>query len=364
MPRRDVIRASLEGRGALIHTRSMEEACAISNRIAPEHLEVERATRTAGSRCCGTPARSSSAPTPARAWATTAPGPNHVLPTSGTARFSSPLGVYDFQKRSSLIEVSEAGAQALGPIAAELAYGEGLQAHARAAEMRLEAGGDADERLACPSASQRVIRQDVQSMHAYAIQPSAGLVKLDAMENPFRLPRGAAARTGRAAGRAWRSTATRPQRVDDAARRAGARTSQLPAGCELMLGNGSDELITLLALACDVPGATVLAPLPGFVMYEMSAQLQGLRFVGVPLTADFELDEAAMLAAIEQHRPASPTSPTRTTRPPTCATTRVIDAHRRGGRRAGRAGGVRRGLPAVRLAQLDAAPGARTRMCW
>jgi histidinol-phosphate aminotransferase len=71
-----------------------------------------------------------------------------------------------------------------------------------------------------------------------------------------------------------------------------------------MLGNGSDELISLLALACDVPGATVLAPVPGFVMYEMSAKLQGLRFVGVPLTADFELDEAAMLAAIERHRPA------------------------------------------------------------
>ena len=87
--------------------------------------------------------------------------------------------------------------------------------------------------------------------------------------------------------------------LDGPADRAG-----LPAGCSLMLGNGSDELISLLALACDVPGATILAPLPGFVMYEMSARLQGLKFLGVPLTADFELDEAAMLAAIEQHRPA------------------------------------------------------------
>jgi len=83
-----------------------------------------------------------------------------------------------------------------------------------------------------------------------------------------------------------------------------ARHVELPAGCRLMLGNGSDELISLLALACDVPGATILAPLPGFVMYEMSARLQGLAFVGVPLQADFELDEAAMLAAIERHRPA------------------------------------------------------------
>jgi histidinol-phosphate aminotransferase len=79
---------------------------------------------------------------------------------------------------------------------------------------------------------------------------------------------------------------------------------ELPPGCKLMLGNGSDELISLLALACDLPGATILAPLPGFVMYEMSAKLQGLRFVGVPLSPRFELDAAAMLAAVEQHQPA------------------------------------------------------------
>lgn len=140
MPRRDVIRASLEGRGALILTRSMDEACAISNRIAPEHLEISSAEparwepqlRHAGAIFLGAFTSESLGDYCA--------GPNHVLPTSGTARFSSPLGVYDFQKRSSLIEVSEAGAQVLGPIAAELAYGEGLQAHARAAELRLKKG--------------------------------------------------------------------------------------------------------------------------------------------------------------------------------------------------------------------------------
>lgn len=138
MPRKDVIRASLEGRGALIQTRSMEEACEISNRIAPEHLEVssqdphrwEPLLRHAGAIFLGAYTSESLGDYCA--------GPNHVLPTSGTARFSSPLGVYDFQKRSSLIEVSEAGAQKLGPIAAELAYGEGLQGHAQAAEMRLK----------------------------------------------------------------------------------------------------------------------------------------------------------------------------------------------------------------------------------
>jgi len=138
MPRAAVIRASLEGRGALIQTRSMDEACSLSNRIAPEHLEVSSAEphrwepllRHAGAIFLGAYTSESLGDYCA--------GPNHVLPTSGTARFSSPLGVYDFQKRSSLIEVSEKGAQKLGPIAAELAYGEGLQGHARAAEMRLK----------------------------------------------------------------------------------------------------------------------------------------------------------------------------------------------------------------------------------
>ena len=137
MPRREIIAKSLNDRGALILTQSMEEACAISNRIAPEHLEVsssdphrwEPLLRHAGAIFLGAYTSESLGDYCA--------GPNHVLPTSGTARFSSPLGVYDFQKRSSLIEVSEAGAQALGRIAAELAYGEGLQAHARAAELRL-----------------------------------------------------------------------------------------------------------------------------------------------------------------------------------------------------------------------------------
>ena len=138
MPRAAIIAKSLTDRGALIHTRSMQEACAISNRIAPEHLEVssrdphqwEPLLKHAGAIFLGAYTSESLGDYCA--------GPNHVLPTSGTARFSSPLGVYDFQKRSSIIEVSEQGAQVLGKIAAELAYGEGLQAHARAAEMRLK----------------------------------------------------------------------------------------------------------------------------------------------------------------------------------------------------------------------------------
>jgi len=138
MPRRAVIEASLGARGALVLTRDLDEACALANRVAPEHLELSLAEpeawlgklRNAGAIFLGR-------------WSSEAvgdycAGPNHVLPTAGTARFSSPLGVYDFQKRSSLISVSREGAATLGRVAATLAEGEGLAAHARSAEMRFK----------------------------------------------------------------------------------------------------------------------------------------------------------------------------------------------------------------------------------
>jgi histidinol dehydrogenase len=180
MPRHAVIRASLEGRGALIQTRSMEEACEISNRIAPEHLEVssrdphrwEPLLRHAGAIFLGAFTSESLGDYCA--------GPNHVLPTSGTARFSSPLGIYDFQKRSSLIEVSESGAQSLGLIAAELAYGEGLQAHARAAEMRLTPAAvspakafDFNVRLVDASLVSAVLKLEVAAGQKAFVAPAA-----------------------------------------------------------------------------------------------------------------------------------------------------------------------------------------------
>ncbi|MBI2769573.1 MAG: histidinol-phosphate transaminase [Burkholderiales bacterium] len=159
----------------------------------------------------------------------------------------------------------------------------------------------------------KLIRQDVQSMHAYAVQEARGLIKLDAMENPHRLPPALQAELGQVLG-AVALNRYPGERVGDL-RRALAAHAGMPEGFDIMLGNGSDELIALVALACDVPGASILAPLPGFVMYQVSAQLQGLEFIGVDLTPDFELDEAAMLAAIEKHQPsivylAYPNNPT------------------------------------------------------
>jgi histidinol dehydrogenase len=138
MPRHETIRASLEGRGALIETRDLEEACALANRIAPEHLELSVEDPEAW-----LPLLANAGAIFLGRWSSEAigdycAGPNHVLPTAGTARFSSPLGVYDFQKRSSLIEISEAGAQSLGRTSSVLAKGEGLDAHARSAEMRFK----------------------------------------------------------------------------------------------------------------------------------------------------------------------------------------------------------------------------------
>jgi len=134
------------------------------------------------------------------------------------------------------------------------------------------------------------------------VQPSTGMVKVDTMENPFTLP----ADLRRQLGERLAEVALNryPAERGDVLRGELAKHAQMPEGNDIMLGNGSDELISLLTLAADVPGNVVLAPLPGFVMYEMSAKLQGLKFVGVPTTADFQLDGPAMLAAIRAHQPA------------------------------------------------------------
>jgi histidinol-phosphate aminotransferase len=149
---------------------------------------------------------------------------------------------------------------------------------------------------------ERFLRTDIQNLHAYSVQPSTGMVKLDVMENPYALAPELQQELGQRLGQValHRYPAERTQMLKQAL----AQHAHLPPQCELMLGNGSDELITLLTLAHAQPGAVILAPLPGFVMYEMSAQLQGVRFVGVPTTAEFELDLGAMLKAIAEHQPA------------------------------------------------------------
>jgi histidinol-phosphate aminotransferase len=165
---------------------------------------------------------------------------------------------------------------------------------------------------------QDIIRRDVLSMTGYPVPDATGFVKLDAMENPFELPARLAAQLGEhLAGVALnRYPAPRPATLFEKIK----RVMHVPAGCDVLLGNGSDELISMIAMACAKPGAKVLAPVPGFVMYQVSAKFAQLEFVGVPLAADFSLDTEAMLAAIAEHRPsviylAYPNNPTGTLYP-------------------------------------------------
>ena len=324
MPRRAVIERSLADRGALIRVRDMEEACQIASRIAPEHLEIIAADaehwasriRHAGAIFIGAYSSESLGDYCA--------GPNHVLPTMRTARFSSPLGVYDFQKRSSIIAISEQAAQRLGPVAATLARGEGLEAHARSAELRLGTGPSAAARAptrvtghsGLPTVSegqdaagaevarraQQLVRPEILGMTSYQVPPATGMIKLDAMENPYRLPEPLQAELGERLAQALLNRYPVPSY--GSLKQAICSRLGVPPGFGVLLGNGSDELITMICVASARPGAVVLAPSPSFVMYEVSARLAGSRFVGVDLAADLSLDLDAMLAAIRRHRPA------------------------------------------------------------
>jgi histidinol-phosphate aminotransferase len=156
---------------------------------------------------------------------------------------------------------------------------------------------------------QRRVRQDVQAMHAYVVQDSGGMVKLDAMENPYRLAHELQHELGERLG-ALAINRYPDGRVNQL-RHALAQYAQMPEGYDIILGNGSDELISLLSLVCAVQRDSVtgskpmvIAPTPGFVMYAVSAELQGLQFLGISLKPDFELDTFAMVEAIAKHQPA------------------------------------------------------------
>jgi histidinol-phosphate aminotransferase len=147
-----------------------------------------------------------------------------------------------------------------------------------------------------------IIRPEVRALAAYHVPDAGGFVKLDAMENPYTLPENLRSELGRRLAEVAMNRYPVPSYAQLKAKICGRLG--VPTGYDVILGNGSDELITLLSVACAKPGAKVLAPTPGFVMYAMSARFAGLEFVGVPLRPDFTLDKAAMLAAIAQHKPA------------------------------------------------------------
>ena len=312
MPRAATIARSLRDRGALVKVRDMAHACEIANRIAPEHLEIFAhdasrwidLIRHAGAVFVG--------PFASESLGDYCAGPNHVLPTMRTARFSSPLGVYDFQKRSSLIELSAEAADRLGSIAATLADAEGLAAHAQSARLRLatvrdaattpQIPGPAQSARRAANAVEHAVGADIRTMQAYPVARADGLIKLDAMESPYSLPDELRGELGRRLAALQLNRYPVPDYRDLKA--AIAQRMGIPVGFPVVLGNGSDELIAMLGLATATSGRAVLAPAPSFVMYEIFARQTGTPFVGVDLRPDFSLDGDAMLAAIRRHRPA------------------------------------------------------------
>ena len=177
---------------------------------------------------------------------------------------------------------------------------------------------------------ERIVRPEIAAMTSYPVADATGLIKLDAMENPFPLPPELAAELGRRLGGVALNRYPEPRPAPLLAKL--RRAMQVPDGCELLLGNGSDEIITMLSVACARPGAKVVAPVPAFVMYRLSASFAGLEFVGVPLAESLELDLDALLTALAEHRPALvylayPNNPTGTLYPDD-AIERVIAAAR------------------------------------
>ena len=304
LERRKIIEASLVANGALIQVGNLTEAVEVANYIAPEHLELMMANpedvvpkiRHAGAIFVGKYS--------AEVLGDYCAGPNHVLPTSGTARFSSPLGVYDFQKRSSIVKLSPDGTRRLSRIAATMAHSEGLTAHERSARYRMNI-----EKSPAPSSNdlakqyvQRWVPDQIRAMSEYRVPDSSGMIKLDAMENPYALPESLVDE--------WVGALTQVSvnRYPDAdCRELKSRLSKyigLPESCTLVLGNGSDELIQMLIVMLGGRGRTIIAPSPSFAMYRQICMYTSTRFIGVPLRKDFALDGEEMIRAIRHYDPA------------------------------------------------------------
>ena len=304
LERRKIIESSLAANGALIQVESLSEAVEVANHIAPEHLELmisNPAEAVAGIRHAGAVFAGKYS---AEVLGDYCAGPNHVLPTSGAARFSSPLGVYDFQKRSSIINLSPEGSGKLSRIAAIMASSEGLTAHERSAALRTNVNIHQTQSVADRSRQliQSWVPDQICSMPEYKVPDATGMIKLDAMENPYALPESVL-------GEWTKALAQVPvNRYPDAScqklKQRLASYISLPESCSLILGNGSDELIQILILMLGGRGRTIMAPSPSFSMYRQICLYTSTRFVGVPLHEDFSLDTEQMVQSIRRHDPA------------------------------------------------------------
>ncbi len=322
LPREKIARAALDRYGAAIVVDTLEQAVAFANRYAPEHLEVQcAAPREVAARL------TTSGAIFVGAWASEATGDylagaNHVLPTGGAARYASPLGTYDFRKRTSLVEYDEAAARAHAADIAALAEVEGLDAHGRSAVIRTTAPVGAVAASSSPAGNPlaELVTPALRGERAYHVpRPALIRAKLDANESPYALPPDVAAALGAELAKA----ALERYPYADAGELRPTVARQLGVAPDrLVFGNGSDELIAMLcaAFAAPRPGAAragVLYPWPTFVYYRIAAKIHGLDAVEVALRDDFTMDEAEVDAAVAARRPnvaffALPSNPTGT----------------------------------------------------
>ncbi|HXG64817.1 MAG TPA: histidinol dehydrogenase [Blastocatellia bacterium] len=291
LERRDIAAESLERYGAIFVVDSVEDGCALVNRIAPEHLELMTADneRAAGLiENAGAIFFGPWSPEPVGDYFA---GPNHVLPTVGTARFSSPLGVYDFLKRQSVIHYSRDAVEKNADAIAAMAEAEGLTAHKRAVLMRTKSQISNLKSQILESNALKKIKPAVRAIRAYTLKPHRATVKINQNENPFDMPDEIKQEVSRRlAGRPWARYPTfDPTHLLE---RLAAFAGWKPEGT--LAGNGSNELIQATLMVTVGQGSRVVIPEPTFTLYRQIITVLGGEVLSVPLTADFQFDVEAI----------------------------------------------------------------------
>lgn len=315
LPRRAVAEAALERYGAIILVGNLDEACAVASELAPEHLEiVAREAETLAAKIKHAGAIFLGAYTPEVVGDYFA-GPNHVLPTGGSARFSSALGVYDFLRRTSLLRYSADELRRTARMIVAFARAEGLEAHARSALVRVDQSSASTEESASDfelRAALEVVKPNVRELRAYTLRPERAPIKINQNENPFDAPEKIKRESlRRFQTRAW---SRYPDFVPAELR---SRLAEFADWREdgIVVGNGSNELIQATLMVTVGLGRRVLLSEPTFALYRQIATVLESDVVSVPLTADLRFDVPAMLDAIEREDPdvtiiCSPNNPT------------------------------------------------------
>ncbi len=297
LPRAAIARASLDAFGAVFLVDGPEAACALVDRLAPEHVELQVADPAALAEGIHHAGALFLGPYTAEVVGDYLAGPNHVLPTNGTARFASPLGVYDFQARTSVLRYESAAFEAEAPDIVRLAQAEGLGAHAQAARIRLNAEPNAEPNAGKPLAVDPLafVKTSVRQLAAYHLEPFRAPVKLNQNENPHDLPADIKEEVlARLRDRPW---CRYPDFVPEAlVAKLAVHAGWVPEG--VIAGNGSNELLQALLAVCVAPGTQVATLDPTFSLYGLLVGVGGGRLLKIALNADLDFDSDALERAV------------------------------------------------------------------